>query len=524
MAAKDIYAHVTREVDNSEAGSHIAAFFDLDRTLLTGFSANAFMKGRIKSGEMSRQELLASVAAFVNYMLGDREFSNMVATSTKALKDIPEHSFDELSEEIYEKHLASSVYPEARELVKAHQRKGHTLVIVSSATPYQIKPLARELGIKHVLCTRFEVKDGLFTGNVLRPTCWGQGKAHYASLLAEQEALEFDKSYFYTDSMEDLPLLELVGKPRPLNPDHKLAAHAADHNWPVQHFSQNAKPDYKQVLRNGLVYVGLVPSALVAMPVKLLTGSNRKAANAAVSTWVELACAAIGVEVRVKGKEHVWSHRPAVFIYNHQTSADTMVVPKVLERDYVGVAKKEVGEAPIFGKFAKAIGTVFIDRTDSTQLKEELKPALEALQDGISLVIAPEGTRSNSEKLGPFKKGAFHIAMQAGVPIVPFVVHNAIDIAPKGAKVYRSATVDVDVLPPIVTDDWKVEDLDRHVAEVRDLFLECLGQKESSEKKARTSRKAAPKVAIKQQPKSNRRTAKKRPAAKTPRKSSGKAD
>jgi putative phosphoserine phosphatase/1-acylglycerol-3-phosphate O-acyltransferase len=98
--------------------------------------------------------------------------------------------------------------------------------------------------------------------------------------------------------------------------------------------------------------------------------------------------------------------------------------------------------------------------------------------EGKSVVIAPEGTRTISPRLGPFKKGAFHLAMQAGVPVVPIVIHNAIDVAPKGEFVFRSATVDVNVLPPIDTSDWQAKTIDKHVADVRRQFLRVLKQDE----------------------------------------------
>jgi len=86
-----------------------------------------------------------------------------------------------------------------------------------------------------------------------------------------------------------------------------------------------------------------------------------------------------------------------------------------------------------------------------------------------------------SPKLAPFKKGAFHLAMQAGVPIVPIVIHNALDVAPKGDFVFRSATVEVEVLPPVDTSDWTPETINDHVEEVRGMFLAVLGQDDSTE-------------------------------------------
>ena len=90
-------------------------------------------------------------------------------------------------------------------MVAAHIAKGHTVAIVSAATPYQVDPIARDLGITHVMCTRMEVEDGVFTGNIIKPACWGEGKAYAGQKLAEKYHLDLRKSFFYTDSAEDLP-------------------------------------------------------------------------------------------------------------------------------------------------------------------------------------------------------------------------------------------------------------------------------------------------------------------------------
>ena len=307
----------------------------------------------------------------------------------------------------------------------------------------------------------------------------------------------------------------ILGRPRPLNPDTKLSKVATKQGWPIQHFSPSVKPGLRQLLRSTLLLPALVPTAMVGLPIRSLTGSSKRAADTAIRTWSELACAAIGIDVVIHGREHLWSDRPCVFIYNHQSSADALVVFRVLERDFVGIAKKEIANTPIFGAAAKAMGTVFIDRSGNSTsgARSGLEPAVNALKNGQSIVVAPEGTRSYSYKLGPFKKGAFHIAMQAGVPIVPFVVHNSIDIAPKGSKLYRSATVEVEVLPPISTLDWQTEDMDQHVARIRSMFLERLGQAEESAPDRPQSKSAVSKKPTRGRSKTNRVQAKKTTAS-----------
>src|SRR4029450_13009082 len=129
----------------------------------------------------------------------------------------------------------------------------------------------------------------------------------------------------------------------------------------------------------------------------------------------------------VTGEEHLWSHRPAVFIFNHQSGLDAPLILKMVRRDVTGVAKQEIKRNPIFGPLVAGAGVVFVDRADSQKAIEALGPALEALRQGRSLAIAPEGTRQKTPKLGKFKKGAFHLAMQAGGAsgpgVVPHTVH-----------------------------------------------------------------------------------------------------
>ena len=134
----------------------------------------------------------------------------------------------------------------------------------------------------------------------------------------------------------------------------------------------------------------------------------------------------------------------------------------------------------MIGRILEFSGVVLIDRKDTAKAIEAMTPLVETMRiEGKSICMSPEGTRSITPKLAPFKKGAFHLAMQAGVPIVPIVIHNSGDVMPKGDLFYRPATVEVDVLPPVDTSQWSVETIDEHVETVRDMFLKTLGQDRS---------------------------------------------
>jgi len=469
-----LYSAITREIQRGPSGPKVGAFFDVDHTILASFSAFAFLRERVTSGRMSPRDFAEQLTGGIGFAAGRIGFSGLVTATTGMYRGLAESALEQLGEEVFEKHLATQIYPESRALVKAHQDMGHTVCIVSSATQFQVMPLARELGIEHVMCTRLEAEDGIITGRVEHPSCWGDGKAIHARMLARERDVDLERSYFYTDSHDDLPLLEAVGHPRPLNPSRKLSQIAAERGWPVRTFHSRGAPSLSEVARTGFALASALPTLAASVQVGLLNRSRRQAANLALGTISDFTTAVLQVDLRVEGEQHLWSHRPAVFLFNHQSGIDTLLLARLLRRDFVGIAKQELRWNPLFGPVASLMGTVFVDRLNHDRAVEQLKPALDALKGGLSIVIAPEGTRSRTPRPGAFKKGAFHIAMQAGVPIVPIVFRNALDALPRGGGVVRPAHVEAVVLPPIPTDSWKVEDLNAHIEGVRQQFLEVL--------------------------------------------------
>jgi putative phosphoserine phosphatase / 1-acylglycerol-3-phosphate O-acyltransferase len=469
-----LHAHITHEIEEGPAGPQVGAFFDVDGTLIAGFSAVALLRDRLLAGRMTMRELADTIVSTTRFQLGRVGFSGLIAATARWLRDVPEKDLEELAERIFTRSIAAAIYPEAWTLVQAHRRRGHTMAVVSSATRYQVEPLARALGIPEVLCTRLEVCDGRLTGHYVRPTCWGDGKALAARQLAAEHGIDLAQSYFYTDSHEDLPLLQIVGRPRPTNPDRRLAAIAVRRAWPVQRFTKRGLPGPVDIARSTLALTSIVPSLLLGAVPGLLNRSRRDAVNLGIATWGEFGTALAGIQLVASGEEHLWSHRPAVFIFNHQSAVDTLLLCKLLRRDFVGIAKQEARAHPIFGPAFRFAGTIFIDRFDREKAIEALLPAVEALRDGTSIVIAPEGTRSPTPRLGPFKKGAFRLAMAARAPIVPIVFRNALDALPKRGLVIRPATIEVVVHPPVSTAGWRLDRLDEHIAEVRDLFVQTL--------------------------------------------------
>jgi len=469
-----LHAPLTHEIRTGPSGPKVGAFFDLDQTLLAGYSATAFFRERLTSGRMGPGELAESLLGALSFGLGRTEFSSFVSSATAGYRGLSESVVEELGQVLFEKHLAPEIYPESRALVKAHREMGHTLAVVSSATRYQAEPVARDLQIPHVLCTRLEMEHGVFTGGVVRPTCYGEGKLTAVSELSTRHDVDLTRSYFYTDSHEDLQLLEAVGNPRPTNANRHLAQVARERGWPVRRFHSRGTPGVGDLLRSALVYGSLVPSVWAGVAAGILNRSWRDGINTAGSVWGDLGTALAGVDLRVDGEEHLWSHRPAVFIFNHQSGIDLLLMIKLLRRDITGVAKREISWNPIFGPLFRAADVVFIDRSDRASAIDAMQPAVQALRDGLSFAIAPEGTRSPTPYPGRFKKGAFRIAMQAGVPIVPIVFRNASDALPKRAIVVRRARIEALVLPPVDTTTWRPENLEAEIETIRTRYLEVL--------------------------------------------------
>lgn len=460
-------------------GPRIAALFDFDGTIIAGYSALALLQERVRRGELSAEEMLGTLDAMARYAAGALGFSGLMAAGARYLRGVSEERFVRLGERLFEKYLARRIYPETRALIRSHQAKGHTVAIVSSATPYQIAATARELGVERVLCSRYEVERGRFTGRMVQPLCFGIGKRLAAEALAAELGLDLERSYFYSDSDDDLELLERVGKPRPLNPNDRLLAVATERGWPVQRFHSRGTAGLRDYLRGLAPTPTLVGAFLAGLPVLAKTRSARETTNFVFASFGDYATALIGIDLEVRGQRNLWSSRPCIFLFNHQSQADFPILAKLVRRDFTGIGKQEIRDIPVIGRLMQAAGMVFVDRSSTPDAVKAMAPLVDAMRrDGKSVCIAPEGARSLTGRLAPFKKGAFHLAIQAGVPIVPVVIHNSTDVQPKNEFVMRPATVRVDVLPAIDTSRWRAATIERHVREVRQLFLRQLGQSE----------------------------------------------
>lgn len=243
------------------------------------------------------------------------------------------------------------------------------------------------------------------------------------------------------------------------------------------------RPTPADVARTGLALAAIAPGLAAGAFRLLRTGDRRAAVDRAIALWGELGTRAAGIRLAITGAERL-RVRPAVFVFNHQSGVDPILICALLRGGFTGVAKQEVRRHPILGPAFAFAGTVFLDRGDRAQAVAALAEAAAVLRSGIAVAIAPEGTRSDGAGLGGFKKGGFRLAMAARVPIVPIVLHDAWRVLPRDAWVMTAATVHVSVLAPIATDDWTLADLDDRIADVRERFAAALAAGPGEERAA----------------------------------------
>jgi len=219
----------------------VGAFFDMDKTLIAENSGSLYMKYRYQRGEIGGVDLLKGLGAYLQYKLGVLDIRNWTKNMMVQFRGQKEADLEEEASVWFEEMVAPTIYPEGAELVRKHQAHGHVVAIVSGATKFVVRPLARRLGIEHMLYTRLEVEDGAFTGRVIEPICFEEGKIYWLQQFIDEHGIDLAKSWFYTDSVTDRPLMDIVGHPVAVNPDPLLYRAAVRRRWPVRFFEAPAE-------------------------------------------------------------------------------------------------------------------------------------------------------------------------------------------------------------------------------------------------------------------------------------------
>ncbi|WP_327112246.1 HAD-IB family hydrolase [Nocardia sp. NBC_01730] len=450
-------------------GSAVAAVFDFGGTVVDGFDRRRPVRRLLR-----RRGLTNALVGGIRNGMTDGEYRRYLHHLEQELAGRSEQELDRLGTELFKRTVYGHLYPEAWRLIRTHRAAGHTIVLVSSLTRFQVAPTAVQLDIEHVLYTPMATRDGVLTGYPDGKTLWRNGKAEAFREFAAAHEVDLALSYAYTGVAADLPLLSLVGHPVAVDPDGPLAEIADRQRWTRLSFRPRREPRARDYARTAAAFAGLFGGASFGVVAKSPTGDHQQMADALMEHATGNTLRIAGVDVRVTGAENANSPRPAVFLFNHQSQFDIIIVPAVLGGGVTAIGKKELTKNPVFGPLMRFVGVTFIDRSNTAQAKAALRPVVETLRNGLSIAVSPEGTRSYSPEVGHFKKGAFHIAIQAGVPVIPIVIRNAGEICWRNEMVVRPGTVDVAILDPIDVSEWDPTDLDAEVAGVRQLFIDTL--------------------------------------------------
>jgi HAD superfamily hydrolase (TIGR01490 family) len=211
------------------------AFFDLDRTLISKNSGAMWLLKEIRERRLTTADTARGLFGLLRYSLGYVELEALVLLAISRLQGAAEAELRRRIVDFYHQEVVSLYRPRAREVLAQHRDRGDRVVLLTSASLYLSELVSAELGLDDVLCTRFEVDAaGLFSGRPHGDICFGRGKLVHARAYAERAGTTLERATFYTDSLADLPVLEVVGRPVAVNPDPRLKRIAVARRWPVE--------------------------------------------------------------------------------------------------------------------------------------------------------------------------------------------------------------------------------------------------------------------------------------------------
>lgn len=191
--------------------------------------------------------------------------------------------------------------------------------------------------------------------------------------------------------------------------------------------------------------------------------------------WSRLNMAATGLKPVFRGSENLSSSLPCIFLANHQSTMDIWLMLMILPESARFIAKESLFRVPILGWALTSAGFISIDRSSRTRALKSLDAAAAKIRSGKSVVMFPEGTRSRSGKLAKFKKGAFHLALKSGVPVVPVSLRGTFEAMPPGLYRISKVPVEVTVHPPIDVTAFLPDNTKDLMVAVRDAIASGLG-------------------------------------------------
>ncbi|MCX7635542.1 MAG: 1-acyl-sn-glycerol-3-phosphate acyltransferase [Syntrophales bacterium] len=205
-----------------------------------------------------------------------------------------------------------------------------------------------------------------------------------------------------------------------------------------------------------------------------LLGAGENIIHKVARIWAKILLKIAGVQVTVSGTENVLLDRPQIFMSNHQSDFDILIVLAFIPGQFRWIAKKELFRIPVFGKAMRNAGYIEIDRQDHQRAMQSIEEAARKIREGKSVMSFPEGTRSRDGKVKAFKQGMFYLAIQAGVPIVPITIIGAGEIMPKRSLHVKPGRIAMIIDKPIETSAYTIEKRHDLIAKVRSIIVENL--------------------------------------------------
>jgi HAD superfamily hydrolase (TIGR01490 family) len=257
-------------------GSVEAAFFDLDKTIISKSSSLALSRPMYRAGMVSRSAILRGAYAQLVYLLvgaDERKMDKAKEAMLALSRGWEQTQVEELVADVLIRVIDPFVYQEALDLIALHRALGRRVYIVSSSPEEVVRPLAAHFDITDVIATRAEVLDGVYTGE-LAFYCYGDGKADAIRETAELGGIDLRHSYAYSDSITDLPMLRAVGHPVAVNPDRELRKEAEANGWQIR--------DFRRPVRLRMRF------ASVPRPPTPITAAAAAAAAALILGWIFL--------------------------------------------------------------------------------------------------------------------------------------------------------------------------------------------------------------------------------------------
>jgi putative phosphoserine phosphatase/1-acylglycerol-3-phosphate O-acyltransferase len=403
-----------------------AVFIDLDRTLLGSASGPVVQQALVDEGVLALGRHLPGdryLYSLYNRFGESAAFMGLARAAARVMRGRSAEATRRAGVRAVVP-LVDLVQPWALEVLEGHRREGRRLVLATTSPTDLVTPLAETLGFDAVIATRYEERDGRYTGQLVDGFVWGVGKRRAVSRWAAANGVALGASHAYTDSFYDVPLLLAVGHPHPLNADPRLALLATARRWPLEYWDRPPG----------------VPSLLGLEPYHLARLLFRPEAFPYARFDID-------------GVDHIPAHGPVLLAANHRSYFDVAAIGVVaarLHRPVRFLAKQEIFDAPVVGRLARALGGIAVDRGSASA--RPMARAAAALRAGEVVIVLPQGTIPRGEAFfDPVlvgKTGTARLAADTGATVVPLGLWGTEEVWPRSSKVPKVTNV---VHPPTVT-------------------------------------------------------------------------